>query len=193
MTYPINVNIPAAANDPADDQPEMQTNFSNINSYVQVDHTNPAATGAGQHKQVTFNANNVPSAPINPVSVLYTNAGTASANSQLFWKNADSAFHISPIRAWGVVDAAGNIIASQSVNVASVVQNGTGKYTITLTAGAVSSTNFGVLVSGTISNSFSGALTGYSIVGANTFQVNMVGVNSGSGINRSFTFMVLQI
>lgn len=81
MSYPINPNIPAANNDPADDQPGMQTNFANINSYVQVDHTNPSlGTGAGQHKQVTFQSNNPPSSPVSP-PVLFTNTQDGAGNN----------------------------------------------------------------------------------------------------------------
>lgn len=89
MTYPINVNIPAANNDPADDQPLMQTNFANINSYLQVDHTNPATTGAGEHKQVTFNSNNVPAIPTSP-PVLFTN-NDAFSTPQLFFYSGNAA------------------------------------------------------------------------------------------------------
>lgn len=80
MTFPINVNIPAANNDPADDQQPMQVNFSNINSYLQVDHTNPAAIGAGAHKQVTFFSNNEPSAPTSP-PVLFSNILDGAGNA----------------------------------------------------------------------------------------------------------------
>jgi len=96
MTFPIDVNIPAANNDPADDQPLMQQNYANINSYLQVDHTNPAAVGAGQHKQVTFNSTNVPSVPTTP-PVLFTNtqdgAGNALPNglAELFYFSGSSA------------------------------------------------------------------------------------------------------
>lgn len=83
MTFPIDTTVPAANNYPGDDQQPMQTNFSNINQYVQVDHTNPAATGAGQHKQVTFNSNNVPAVPTAP-PVLFTN-NDATSTPQLFW------------------------------------------------------------------------------------------------------------
>lgn len=79
-TFPINTTIPAANNDPADDQPLMQANFANINSYVQVDHINPAATGAGQHKQVTFNSNNVPTPPTSP-PILFTNIQDGAGNA----------------------------------------------------------------------------------------------------------------
>lgn len=72
MSYPINPNIPNANNDPADDQPVMQQNFANINSYLQVDHTNPAQNpGAGDHKQVTFFSPNPPTSPVSP-PVLFT-------------------------------------------------------------------------------------------------------------------------
>jgi hypothetical protein len=89
MTYPINTSIPAANNDPADDQPEMQTNFGNINSYLQIDHTNPAATGAGQHKQVTFNNVTSPSTPTDPVAILYTK-NDAFSHPQLNFLNSQA-------------------------------------------------------------------------------------------------------
>jgi len=95
MTFPIDVNIPAANNDPADDQPLMQQNFSNINGYLQVDHTNPSATGAGQHKQVTFNSNNVPSLPTS-FPTLFTNNQDGGGNnlpgsvSELFFYSGTS-------------------------------------------------------------------------------------------------------
>lgn len=90
MSYPINPNIPDASHDPADDQGPMQNNFSNINSYLQVDHTDPAATNAGQHEQVTFATNNVPSLPTptfggNNIGVLFTNTVAGGTVDQLFY------------------------------------------------------------------------------------------------------------
>lgn len=97
MTFPIDPNIPAANNDPADDQPLMQQNFSNINQYLQVDHTNPSGTGAGRHARVTFNANNVPGGfPVTP-PVLFTNNQDGFGNNlpglinQLFYYSGSSA------------------------------------------------------------------------------------------------------
>lgn len=63
MSFPINTGIPATNNDPADDQPQMQQNFSNINGYLSVDHVEPGTVGDGFHEQVTMNSNNVPSLP----------------------------------------------------------------------------------------------------------------------------------
>lgn len=80
MTFPIDTTIPAANNAPADDQPKIQNNFANINSYLQVDHTNPAAVNAGFHKQITFPANNVPLAfPVTP-PILFTNNQDGAGN-----------------------------------------------------------------------------------------------------------------
>ena len=61
----------------------MQQNFASINTYLQVDHTNPSANvsgGAGQHKQVTFNGSNVPSVPTSP-PILFTNIYDGQGNA----------------------------------------------------------------------------------------------------------------
>jgi hypothetical protein len=50
--FPINTTIPAAANDPADDQPQMLTNNSNINQWIKIDHEDPSTNLAGYHKPV---------------------------------------------------------------------------------------------------------------------------------------------
>lgn len=50
--FPIDTTIPAAPNDPADDQPKMQTNFANIDGYLTVDHIEPGEMNAGYHSQV---------------------------------------------------------------------------------------------------------------------------------------------
>lgn len=83
MTYPININIPNANDYPGDDQPIMQANFANISNYLSVDHVPAGAPSNGLHKQVTFNANNVPStSPALPV--LFTNA-VAGVNELFFY------------------------------------------------------------------------------------------------------------
>lgn len=87
MTYPINTNIPNANDYPGDDQPGMQTNFSNISGYLTVDHVQPGTSGDGFHKQVTFNSNNVPVPAVSP-PVLFTN--TVSGLPQLFFYSGDA-------------------------------------------------------------------------------------------------------
>lgn len=208
MSFPINTNIPAATNYPGDDQPRMQANFSNINSYLTVDHVLPGAAGNGFHKQVTIASENVPGGlPTDPASILYTNVGTASAVAQLFWSNQNSIFHMSPIRAWGfvVVDTSHSTqVITQSFNVATVKRNtgGTpqGKYVVTLTAGAVNSDQYGVLVSSQMATNFTtGVIPGYEIVakfpaGPGQFQLNFHSLTASVGIDPdTFSFLVMQI
>jgi len=55
MTFPFNPNIPSAPNDPADDQPIMQTNNASINSIIAVDHVGfNAASNGGFHNKSTY-------------------------------------------------------------------------------------------------------------------------------------------
>jgi hypothetical protein len=81
-TFSYSTTIPAANNDPADDQPQMQTNFASISGLINVDHVGFNVIGGGEHEQVTFNANNVPAVPTSP-PILFTN--TVGAVPQLFF------------------------------------------------------------------------------------------------------------
>jgi len=86
MTFPINTTIPGANNDPADDQPLMQQNFGNINSYLSVDHVTPGATGNGFHKQSTYT-----NLSIKPYAAPFGNNGAVYSKlvggiSQLFFE-----------------------------------------------------------------------------------------------------------
>jgi hypothetical protein len=140
MSYPIDTTIPAAGNFPGDDQPLMQTNFANISSYLQVDHTNPSATNAGQHKEVTFASNNVPTPPVSP-PVLFTNTVSPSTIPQLFWysgsSTASSAQYVNSVSGstfllggmiikWGIGGAIGS-----TVNFASAFPNAAYSMTVT--------------------------------------------------------------
>ena len=88
MTFPINTGIPSANNDPADDQPLIQQNFSNINGYLNVDHVLPGASGNGYHKQSTYTALGT-----KPYAIPFGNNGAAytklvSGVAQLFFENS---------------------------------------------------------------------------------------------------------
>lgn len=80
MGIGYNLNIPAASHSPSTDQPNMLTNNNNIATYVAVDHVPFNTSGSGQHEQVTFNANNVPSIPTSP-PVLFTNIQDGAGNN----------------------------------------------------------------------------------------------------------------
>lgn len=87
MTFSFNTNIPAAPNDPSVDQPDMLTNNQSTNLLLAVDHISFNTAGGGQHKQVTFNGNNVPTPPVTP-PVLFTN--TVAGLPQLFFYSGDA-------------------------------------------------------------------------------------------------------
>jgi hypothetical protein len=194
MSFTYNNSVPAAANNPSNDQPDMLTNAQSVEGIINVDHITFNTLGGGQHKQITFNNKNVPAAQTDPQSVCYTNSGTASSVSQMFYRNQNGTFQVSPIKAWGLVDSAGNILGSQSLNIATVTPAGTGRYNIALSANAVNSTNFAVLVTGTVISSANGVQSGYNITGVGTFQLVFLKLD-GSGFEApiNFSFLVMQI
>ena len=163
MSFPIDVTIPAANNDPADDQPLMQQNFANISSFLAVDHIAPGTIGDGFHKQITYFTENIPGAVTDPVSIGFTanaallpsTSNSATTVAQEFYKNNNGIFPTSALRAFALfTNAPGPVIPiSNGFNVVSI-NNATAAlmqtYTITLTAGATNGTNFLVLV--TVSN-----------------------------------------
>lgn len=161
MTFPIDTTIPATNNNPSNDQPKMQTNFANINSYVQVDHVNPSATGAGYHEQVTFNANNVPgSLPSNSVAVSYTNAGTASASSDSFFRNGSGIFRLNLLRACGSFTTSASPTLATSYNCASISGSSGGPTLVTLTAGATTGNNVMVIINDSLGSSYAYSFSG---------------------------------
>lgn len=197
MTFPINVNIPNANDFPGDDQPLMQTNFSNINGYLQVDHTNPANMNAGQHKQVTVNAFSTQVQPISPsqVGIAYTVAGVEDTTApQLLFLNSDCNVLMTGLRAWAyysiTTDGSGNptiaSISNYNVNSFSVTNNGGGTYTATLAlnSNVVSSNKYGVITnSGSInSQTFAG--------GVGTIKIRVTNVLPNTTLTN--TFIVLQ-
>lgn len=204
-TFSYNTNIPAANNDPADDQPLMQTNYSSISQLIDVDHVAFNTAGGGRHDQVTFAANNAQGAQTDPVSVAFTQNGTAAAHPQLLWKNSLATFQLSCVRAWGFFDGTGGFPLTppaQSYNVTSITNVGqpsTANYVVTLTSGAVSSANFAVVVSCQVQQNFStGSIIGWSApafgVGVGSFQINSRALTAAVG-NPSplIAFVVLQI
>jgi hypothetical protein len=199
--FSYNTGVPAAPNNPSVDQPEMLINCESINSILAVDHVtfNTSGTGTpgssgGQHLQVTFNGKNVPSGlPTDPLSIIYSNSGTASTISQLFFSNQNSIFHLSPIRAWAYVNSAGVINASQSFNVSAITHPSAGNYNVTLTANAVSSANFAVVVTSSVSSTFTARIPNVSVTGTGTFTCTFSSTTGSNADPQNFSFIVLQI
>jgi hypothetical protein len=151
--YIINTNIPDAPNDPADDQPIMKQNYANIAGFLAVDHvaagTNP---GAGFHAKVTINNVAAPAAPIDPVSVMYTAAGTASTVADLRFRNANAIFPVSALRVCCLVQVVKGdpintfYVPLNQFNVLTVEKTATGglgdTYTVTFATNAVTTSSY---------------------------------------------------
>jgi len=204
-TFSFNTGIPDANNNPSADQPLMKINNASTYSILQVDHVTfgsapalPAASSDGQHLQVTFNGKHVPAAQTDPLSVLYTDSGTASTNSDLRFTNQSGTFPVSALRAFAyVAGATGTVLGSQSFNVATITRVSAGKFTVALTANAVSGTNFIVMVNHALPNTAPVGTTitnsGYTITGAGTFELNFINALSAFFDPVTFTFQVLQV
>ncbi len=195
-SFTYNRDIPDAPNNPSNDQPKMKINTNATDDLIAVDHVSFNTSPGGTHKQVTISSKNAAGAQTDPQSVVYTGSGTASTVSQLFYRTQNATLQLSAIRAWALVDGAtGLVIGSQSRNVSGVVRNSAGNYTVTLTANAVSSANFTVLVS--YQNPFPSPNTTrspiYSITGVGTFNLYFTTSSAATADVTNFSFQVLQI
>lgn len=200
MSFTFSTTIPAAANNPSVDQPDMLQNNVATNGIIAIDHITFNALGGGQHKQVTFNGKNIPAAQTDPQSTLYTNNITvatgnnttsASTVANMFFRNQSAIFPISMIRAFGAFDAAGNPLNSWNM---SCTRTSEGKYDITLATTAVTGVNFLVLLSNTGSNVQTFFDEHYlidAITGVITVEFGIRGVNFFDP--NQFSVLVLQL
>lgn len=196
-------NVPLSTQKINATQQTINNNFlcldNNVNGFT-VDHqTMTDTSNGGKHLQVSFFGNNVPgSTPSGQNSILYTNAGTADAtHPQVFWKNANAIYSMSGVRAFGTYPGNSTTLAN-GFNIDGATGSN-GSYTITLSAGAVSSAAFSVLVSCQLIGSNQAAID-YSSCAYDagtkkgSFQVfiRTVGSSPTSG-NATWSFLVLQI
>lgn len=198
MSFSFNDGVPAAPDNPSVDQPIMlQNNVSNQGIWA-VDHIGFNAANGGQHQWTQFPITSsfpTPPTPTGMSSVAFPGAGVANpAAAQYFYQNSQVTTQLSCVRAWALCST-GGIIATQSVNVMSVTRTGTGNYSVVLTANAVTSSNFAVLVSGTVTSNLSiGVIAGYAITGIGTFQINFAKLNGTATTDpTNFSFAVLQL
>lgn len=83
-------NIPQPTDQPSVSQPQILTNFASIQSLVDQDHIDFAATNAGKHNQVTFPLNsNSPTPPtfLSGEIGLYSLLGSTGVNELYITKN----------------------------------------------------------------------------------------------------------
>lgn len=197
MTISYNIGVPAGPDNPSIDQPQMLINTVATNNIIGIDHITFNANNGGQHQQVRIpsapNYIATPSLTTGNASVIFANAGSASSAAQLFFTNSNAKVQLSALRAWGYCDSTGAILSSQSSNIASVTPAGTGRYNVTLTTNAVSSTEFAIFVSSFMTSNTNGTLNGYNITGIGTFQLVFLKLDASDFANpANFTFQVLQ-
>jgi hypothetical protein len=189
-------DIPDAPNNPSNDQPKMKINNNSVEDLIAVDHVTFRASPGGTHKQTTFSTKNTPGAQLDPQSVLYTASGTAVTIADMFYRNQNGIFQASPIKAWATfAGATGGIIASQSVNITSIIRASAGVYNVTITTNATNSADYAILITSTaaaapISNLPS--LT-YTITGTATFTIRCVNPGNIPSDPTALSFIVIQL
>jgi hypothetical protein len=176
--------IPAAANNPSTDQPNMLTNTNSIPELIAVDHVSFNATNGGTHLQVTLATENTPGAQTDPQSVIFSGAGSANTIAELFYKNASGTLLLSGIKAFGVFTTSGSVgsgtvTAANYYNINPTISYSNGTYTVTLTSGVTTGNNAVVIVVGQ-------RLTSYSFAGG---VITVVASASVAGV---IYFVVLQ-
>lgn len=118
-TFTFDTTQPATGTAPSQSQPIMQTNNLSTYNMLAVDHITFNNTSGGQHKQITFNSNNVPSVPTshptlftniaNGISQLFFYSGSAQQSSNQYYfdsgpNNEGSTFLLGGIiMKWGTV------------------------------------------------------------------------------------------
>lgn len=78
--------VPATANNPSNDQPDMLTNATSINSWTSVDHVGYNTNGSGIHKQVTLSNESAPGLG-DGTAALYAN--NPVSQSWPLWQNGN--------------------------------------------------------------------------------------------------------
>lgn len=188
MSFTATSGIPAANNNPSQDQPDMLTNNDSFIDIWDVDHVGFNASNGGTHLQSTYDTKNPPGAVSDPAGIAYTNDGTVSAaHAQYYYKNSQGVFPLSAIRAFGsfvVTAVPGAVVPLNDYNVASITSVNSTTYTVALTANSVNTNAIIALV--TINNSSRSA--GYTFTNPN-LSITISGFVVGNIIN----FVVIQI
>lgn len=161
MTY--NPSIPQSSDLISQSQPQLLTNFSQLNTAFAVDHTAfSVISNQGMHKQVTLQAP-LGSNPnqASPIASIYSKASSGTSTSDLFYQNGALSANVVQLTGGGITSGAwgqfngSTATLNSGYNVASVVRNSAGNYTINFTRN-FSSTTYSVQITSNTStnNSF---------------------------------------
>ena len=192
--------IPAAQNNPTNDQPLMLNNFRAINTWSLVDHVGVAQGGStfGMHTQlhlpVFSSSTTVTSGSGNQGSVLFTSAGVADAtNPQISFKNTNGTFPLGAIKAYGVFDTNGATVSSQALNLSSSGWGAGTGYVMAFGAKIVSGPSYGVIETPRVNALNPGVTVMYTISSATAFNIGFRNI-SGTFIQvDGFTCIVYQL
>lgn len=188
-----NLDIPNAPNNPSNDQPDMKTNTNAINQIIGIDHVTFNTQNSGTHLQVTYSSKNVPPTdPTDPTSITYTDSGTATTTSELFYQNQNTKMHLSCVKAWGYSTPAA-IINNQSYNVDTVAIDGV-RIKVTLISGTLATADYAIMATSYGIGISNGSIALYQIIDQDNFYLTFIKLNGGSTtIPTNFSFIVLQI
>lgn len=185
--------IPAANNNPSNDQPNMLTNTNSIPVVLAVDHHAFNDNNGGYHKQVTFSEENIPGgAPVDPQSILFTAQASSltqavnpqTAQAQLFYKNSNGIFLSTSIRAMAAISFTPSL--NNAFNISSVNASGGGTvFKFNLVANCVNGITYFPIWSTTTSQT----ITNISKT-ANDINFTFGSAPSASGI---FSLVILQV
>lgn len=190
MSFTYLRDIPDGPNNPSNDQPNMKINTNSTDDILAVDHVSFNTANGGTHKQSTYVNKFPPGAQVDPVSILYTNSGSASPFAEVFYRNQNGILLLSCVKAFGNVSSAGAI--QNAFNMTSALF-ATGKYDITLTANAVSSANVTILLTVDDNGNRFASYTARSFGGGVlTFRVDIWQSDTATNQNRPFSVLVLQ-
>jgi hypothetical protein len=151
MSY--NPNIPQASDLISQSQPQLLTNFSQLDTAFAVDHTAfSVASQQGQHKQVTLQAP-LGSDPnqTTPIATIYSKASPTTTTSDLYYQSGVLSSNVVQLTGGGITAAAwcqfngSTSTLNSQYNVASIVRNSAGNYTINFTRN-FTGTNYVVLI-----------------------------------------------
>lgn len=200
MTYTFYNMIPAANNNPSNDQPLMLVNNQSTQSIIAVDHIGFNAANGGYHTIIHQGPQGSDPAAITGFGQTYTK--TIGGDVVLFYESGNgvvtqltSSTGTSPslsLKAWALVNGVtGAIIGGQSIGVASVIRNSTGNYTVTLSP-VLADANYGVIPQCTVNSGFTSLNIAYSVTDSSHFNLSCIQPATGNAKDPiSLTFIVL--
>jgi hypothetical protein len=192
MTFPLDFVIPAAANNPSNDQPIMQMNNVSIYGLMDVDHVTYGMMNAGTHKHVTFEGTSLSTPLPTLYSEIYPQAfGTGTVYIENYIENQPSAGlpitgYLPFVKAIGSYvlpnsypNPAVPVANSLSANVSSVILGASVILTVTFITPLPYNTYMILLDANSVTGTITKTNAGFSFVVA------------GSYAGRTFQFMVI--